>query len=256
MFLSTKESVLNKALYKYDNPIEQRGQIRKDNDGKPGIYMWVNNVNGKIYVGSGIYLYKRITDYYRPWYFKSRTSLYILRAILKYGLINFSLVILEHTDPNNLIMCEQKWMDLLKPEYNLNPVAGSSKGYEHTPESIAKMKNRLITEETKLKMSESAKGRLKWQGKQGPFEGKKHSEKSLDLLRAIALNRTKLHKAGVEVEVTDLETKLTVTYESIRKAAKAINSDIKSLSRREKSQLEKGINTPYRKRYMIVFNRF
>jgi len=38
-FLSTKESVLNKALYKYDNPIEQRGQIRKDNDGKPGIYM-------------------------------------------------------------------------------------------------------------------------------------------------------------------------------------------------------------------------
>ena len=54
----------------------------------------------------------------------------------------------------------------------------------------------------------------------------------------------------------DLETKLTVTYESIRKAAKAINSDIKSLSRWEKSQLEKGINTPYRKRYMIVFNRF
>jgi hypothetical protein len=40
-FLSTntKQSVLNKALYKYDNPIEQRGQIRKDNDGKPGIYM-------------------------------------------------------------------------------------------------------------------------------------------------------------------------------------------------------------------------
>jgi hypothetical protein len=35
-FLSTKESVLNKALYKYDNPIEQRDQIRKDNDGKSG----------------------------------------------------------------------------------------------------------------------------------------------------------------------------------------------------------------------------
>jgi len=147
-------------------------------------------------------------------------------------------------------------MDLLKPEYNLNPVAGSSKGYVHTPENIAKMKNRLITEETKLKMSESAKSRLKCEGKQGPFEGKKHSEKSRDLLRTIALNRTKPNKPGVEVEVTDLETKLTVTYESIRKAAKAINSDIKSLSRREKSQLEKGINTPYRKRYMIVFNRF
>ena len=38
-FLSTKQSVLNKALYKYDNPIEQRDQIRKDNDGKPGVYI-------------------------------------------------------------------------------------------------------------------------------------------------------------------------------------------------------------------------
>jgi hypothetical protein len=78
-------------------------------------------------------------------------------------------------------------MDLLKPEYNLNPVAGSSKGYVHTPESIAKIKNRLITEETKLKMSESAKGRFKREGKQGPFEGKKHSEKSIDLLRTTPL---------------------------------------------------------------------
>ncbi len=64
------------------------------------------------------------------------------------------------------------------------------------------------------------------------MKGKKHSEKSF---RTIALNKTKPHKAGVEVEITDLETKLTVTYESIRKAAKAINSDIKSLSRRDKN---------------------
>lgn len=70
------------------------------------------------------------------------------------------------------------------------------------------------------------------------------------------MNRTKLSRGGVEVEVTDLDTKITTSYESIRKAAKAINSDIKSLSRREKSQLEKGINTPYKGRYIVVFKRF
>ena len=54
---------------------------------------------------------------------------------------NFSLIILEHTTSEGLIVCEQKWMDLLKPGYNLNPQAGSSKGYVHTPESIEKIRN-------------------------------------------------------------------------------------------------------------------
>lgn len=215
--------------------------------------MWVNKINNKIYVGSGSSLYKRITDYYQPWYLKSRTSLYILRAILKYGLINFSLVILEHTDRDNLIKCEQKWIDLLKPEYNLNQIAGNSLGYKHTPKSLENMRNRVISAETRFKMSQSAIARLEREGKLSHFEGKKHTPEALNLLRT-ALKRTKLHKPGVEVEITDLETKLTTTYESIRKAAKAINSDIKSLSRREKSQLEKGI-TPYRGRYIVVFKR-
>jgi hypothetical protein len=59
----------------------------------------------------------------------------------------------------------------------------------------------------------------------------------------------------LEVEITDLETKITTVYKSIRNAAESINSDIKTLLRREKSQLEKGINTPYRKRYIIVIKR-
>jgi hypothetical protein len=128
---------------------------------------------------------------------------------------------------------------LLKPEYNLNQRAKNSLGYKHTPESLKKMKNRVISVESKLKMSKSAKDRLKREGKLSYFEGKKHLEKSKALIRTAALNRTKLHKPGIEVEITDLETKLTLTYESIRKAAKAINSNIGSLSRREKSQLEK-----------------
>lgn len=166
---------------------------------------------------------------------------------------NFSLIILEYTTSEDLIKCEQKWIDLLKPEYNLNLQAGNSKGYVHTLDSIEKIRiaalGRKHREDVKLAMSESRKG------VNNNFYGKKHSVETLNLLREAALNRTKLSKPGVEVEITDLETKLTTYYESIRKAAKAINSDIKSLSRREKSQLKKGINTPYRGRYIIVFKR-
>lgn len=47
-------------------------------------------------------------------------------------------------------------------------------------------------------------------------------------------NSSKGFTKGVEVKITDLETKVSTTYESINKAAKAINSDIKSLSRLKK----------------------
>jgi group I intron endonuclease len=183
----------------------------------------------------------------------ARTNLYVVRALSKHGLSNFSLVILEYTSSEDLIACEQKWIDLLKPEYNTNPTAGSSKGYIHTAESIEKMciagLGRKHTEGVRLAMSESRKG------KNNAFFGKTHSDQSLALIKAAANNRIKSAVPGLEVEITDLETKLTTTYESIRKAAVAIGSDIKSISRREKSQLEKGINTPYRNRYMIVIRR-
>jgi len=259
MFNSNSSSILYLglpfALKVYSDPIDERTLIREENKDKSGVYAWLNKTNGKLYVGSGDPIYRRISDYYKPSSFLARPGVYILRALSKHGMVNFELLILEYADSENLIACEQKWIDLLKPDYNLNPLAKSSKGYKHTIETLEKLKNRIISFETKLKMSKSAKERLKREGKLSPFEGKKHTEKSLALLKAAAFNRTKLHKVGVEVEITDLETKLTTTYESIRKAAKAINSDIKSLSRHEKLKLEKGSSKPYRNRYVINIKR-
>lgn len=168
-------------------------------------------------------------------------------------MINFSLVILEYVKSENLIPCEQKWLDFLKPDYNLNPQAGNSKGYKHSPESLDKIRKanlgRKRSDEVKRAMSES---RL---GENNSFYGKTHSKESLDLMRKAALNRTNPSVAGLEVEITDLETKITCTYDSIRKAAVSINSDIKTILRREESQLAKGVNTPYRGRYLINIKR-
>jgi group I intron endonuclease len=158
---------------------------------------------------------------------------------------NFSLVILEYTDSKTLISCEQKWIDMLKPQYNLNPMAGSSKGYKHIPESLEKIRTATLgrkhSEEVKQVMSESR------MGKNNPFFGKTHSEESKNLIKAAALNRKGPHVAAIAVEVTDLETKITTVYDSIRKAADALNSDIKTILRREKNPTLK----PYRDRYII-----
>lgn len=93
-------------------------------------------------------------------------------------------------------------------------------------------------------------------GVNNKFYGKKHTTQAWNSMRIAALNRSKLSKPLISVEITHLETKLTTTYQSIRKAAKAIYSDFKSFSLREKCQIENSVKTPYRGQYIIVLKRF
>ena len=81
----------------------------------------------------------------------------------------------------------------------------------------------------------------------------KHSANVMD--RKIKRYSFKQRVPGFEVEITNLEAKVTTVYSTIRKAASAMDSDIKTILRREKLQNEKGINTPYRKKYIITINR-
>jgi hypothetical protein len=69
---------------------------------------------------------------------KSRSL--ISKSLLKYGYSKFSLEILEYCKPELLIEREQYYMDLLKPEYNICKVAGSTLGKKHTKETIEKLK--------------------------------------------------------------------------------------------------------------------
>ena len=57
---------------------------------------------------------------------------------------NFTLAILEFTDVISVIAREQKYINRFKPEYNLNPLAGNSKGYKHTPESIENLRKTAL----------------------------------------------------------------------------------------------------------------
>ena len=74
----------NKFARFYSDPANQRSKIREENNGKIGVYAWVNKINNKVYVGSGDPLYTRLSDYYQPWYLASRGNLYVVRAFNKY----------------------------------------------------------------------------------------------------------------------------------------------------------------------------
>lgn len=151
---------------------------------KSGIYLIHNNVNGKQYVGSGMYLGKRLATYYFP----SRLvdSRYISNSILKYVHGSFTVVILHvcgNTDSCkklDLISKEQEYINLYKPVLNSNPTAGSSMGFKHSEES-----KRLISEFRKSKpLSEDTHGKKRlsalFSGELNPFWSKKHSPETLE----------------------------------------------------------------------------
>ena len=74
-----------------------QNQILTDLKGKSGVYCWINRLNGNYYIASTVILSLRISDYYQPHYYKDpkQLNLLIVRAVLKYGLGNFSFAALS-----------------------------------------------------------------------------------------------------------------------------------------------------------------
>lgn len=100
--------------------------------------------NGNIYVGrrSGKIkqLYGRLQDYYQNGYLsqpRNRTSL-ICKALLKYGMSQFVLLILEYVDSEDArVKREQYYLDTLDTPYNTQKSAGHPKRLRGVPQSQA-----------------------------------------------------------------------------------------------------------------------
>ena len=132
----------------YENALLSKNDIFIENKGKSGVYRWINKLNNKTYVGSGVDLSKRIKEYYNQSALK-RNPRPIHTALLKYGYENFKLEILKYCRADELIKKEQYYLDLLNPEYNILKKAYSLLGFKHSIENIAKFKLKKITQEHK-----------------------------------------------------------------------------------------------------------
>lgn len=118
----------------FHNADSQKKEIYLNNKGKTGIYMWINTINGKRYVGSSSDLQRRFSAYYSVAYLTKYNTITIHRALLKYGYSAFSLYILEYCNKEDLVSREQHYLDLYKPEYNTLKIAGSSLGWKQSEE--------------------------------------------------------------------------------------------------------------------------
>jgi group I intron endonuclease len=174
-------------------------------------------------VGSSVNLGRRFKDYYN---YSSLTNpknkMVINKALLKYGYSNFKLEILEYCEPENVIVREQHYMDLLKPEYNILQVAGSSFGYKHTEETLAKFRSRTYLPEHLAVLKENVKF----------LNSEEQRAKARE--RMLSINAEK----GIKVEVVDNETNVTTTFDSIRKAAIALGCSKNAIHYYEKQRLK------------------
>nr|AVP25176.1 putative GIY-YIG homing endonuclease [Pertusaria plittiana] len=135
-----------KPVITYDNADEDKRNILADNRNKSGIYRWINKINGNTYIGSSINLAVRMYTYYSLRSLAKSNRL-IDRSLLKYGFSLSREEILEYSYKNNVISREQYYINILKPNYNIVKIAGSTLGYKHTPESLAKMRDFVLSDE-------------------------------------------------------------------------------------------------------------
>lgn len=137
----------------YDNLSDTvRAIIRRDNSNLAGIYCWENKLNNKKYVGRSKNLSKRLTLYFALGelkYMATKSHSSIANAILKYGIGDFRLFILEilpSYDDNSLSdrkLLDSKegyWVYILKPEYNLKETGIGEYHNPPSPESTANRK--------------------------------------------------------------------------------------------------------------------
>jgi group I intron endonuclease len=132
----------NNFVMFFKNVLISKRDIYKQLKGKSGVYLFINNLTGKLYVGSSIVLSKRMASHFYHANSSKDTNIILYRAMKKYKIENFSLAILEFCK-SDIIVCsdlEKKWMDFYKPDYNVLKIPGSSSGFRHSIDTINKLK--------------------------------------------------------------------------------------------------------------------
>ena len=179
-----------------------------------GVYCILNEITGKLYIGSAINLRERRRQHFRLLKEGIHPNTHLQNSVNHYGLSAFYFYIIELCNKEELIQLEQNYMDEtecynMNNGYNLCPVAGSrlnskasaetkaemSKrrrgknnnfyGKQHNDKTRAKIsrakKGKKLSDETRAKMSASRKGKScpanSRPGKRNPMYGKKHSAK-------------------------------------------------------------------------------
>lgn len=134
-----------------------------------GIYEIRHRESGKVYVGSACHIRRRFCEHKSELLRGIHHSKHLQRVWNRYGEESLDFKIIETVESeSDLLIREQYWINKMKAcdkrfGFNMAPIAGRNTGVKHSEETKAKLRNfRLgfkLSDETKLKISESLKGR-------------------------------------------------------------------------------------------------
>lgn len=129
-----------------------------------GIYKIINTKNNKIYVGSSVDIKKRWSTHRSKLRGSYHVNNYLQNAWNKYGEGAFEFEVIKKVNNyEELISAEQKYLEKLKPEYNIQLSAGERWGFKHSKETIEKLR------------------KINLGGKNGNY-GRKHTAKEKELM--------------------------------------------------------------------------
>jgi len=146
---------------------------------------------------------------------RQNANMPIVKALLKYGKSNFTLLILEYVEAKSLIIRETYFITLIMPYYNILKQGYSSLGYKHTKETKELLsqlaKNRVHSDITKGLIAKALIG------ENNPFYNKSHSiESKIRIIEA---------KSAYPVYIYNSFKELLVIFPSVSTLANLIKSN-------------------------------
>lgn len=92
-----------------------------------GIYKITNKVTGECYIGSSVNVYKRWRHHTWESTWKERPNNKLYQDMAKYGVEKFEFQLIVETEPADLKLLEQEYIEQLHPTYNRYRAKGLDK---------------------------------------------------------------------------------------------------------------------------------
>lgn len=189
-----------------------------------GIYIIKNIINNKCYIGSTSHINQRKKEHFSRLYNQTHHNIHLQNSYNKYGKDAFIFEIIEVVDYKNggkltLLDREQYYINILKPEYNILQIAGSTLGYNHSEE---------IKDQISKSLLGVKKSKIHAQHIKECQKGKTLSEEHKHKLSIAAKNRKiNGHKTKIEINGTK--------YNSLKEASELLQIKYNTLQQRLKN---------------------